>query len=279
MLHNLLDTGSLVPVLPQHDLDQMASFPGELSLRLLGILQSLVDDRIFQLSDASPLERHHAAEHGEQADTEAPNIGLLAAELLVALEDFGSHVCRCAALVLHHICGLVQELRDAEVADFHCAFIVKQQVFQLDISVEDAIAMAVGQAFGNLLEEELGNSLVKLLPAANEAKQIAAGAELHDEAQVGCRLERVVELDYILVAGEVLEDLHVLCDLLFALHLLVQLFLAQALDGDKVAAQLMLGDAYFAEGAFSELVADAIELVSRGHRLAALLEVSDDIGH
>ena len=107
MLHDLLDAGSLVPVLPQHDLDQMASFPGELSLRLLGILQSLVDDRIFQLSDASPLERHHAAEHGEQADTEAPNIGLLAAELLIALEDFGSHVCRCAALVLHHICGLV----------------------------------------------------------------------------------------------------------------------------------------------------------------------------
>ena len=65
-------------------------------------------------------------------------------------------------------------------------------------------------------------------------------------------LERIVQLDYILVVSQVLQDLHVLCHFLLALNLLVQVTLPHAFNCCEMATELMLGNANFAECAFTQ---------------------------
>ena len=80
------------------------------------------------------------------------------------------------------------------------------------------------------------------------------------------------------MVGEYLQDLHVLGNLLPALDLLVEVFLAQALDRCEVSAELMLRYAHLSEGALAQLVPNSVEVCRGRHRLAHLLEVSDDHG-
>ena len=61
--------------------------------------------------------------------------------------------------------------------------------------------MAVCQAKDSLLKQELGHSLSELLPASHEGQKVTAGTELHHEAKVRLRLERVVQLHYVPVIG------------------------------------------------------------------------------
>ena len=42
-----------------------------------------------------------------------------------------------------------------KVTNLDNAFLVKEKIFKFDISVNDVVAMTVGQTFGNLLEQEL----------------------------------------------------------------------------------------------------------------------------
>ena len=71
----------------------------------------------------------------------------------------------------------------------------------------------------------------------------------------------VVKLHNVAMVGQVLQDLHVFGDFLLVLTLLIhQVTLPEALNGDKVSTELVLGNTNFSEGTFSKFVANSVEL-------------------
>ena len=78
--------------------------------------------------------------------------------------------------------------------------------------------------------------------------------------------------------GQYLQDLHILGNLLSALNLLVEVFLAQTLDRCEVSAELMLRYAHLSEGALAQLIPNAVEVRRGRNWLAHFLEVSDNHG-
>ena len=95
-------------------------------------------------------------------------------------------------------------MRNSEVTNLHGAFVVKQQVFQLDISVQNLIAMTVFKSFSDLLKQKLGKCFIELLASANETEQVTPSTKLHNEAQVAFSLERIVQLNDILMVRQML---------------------------------------------------------------------------
>ena len=93
------------------------------------------------------------------------------------------------------------------------------------------------------------------------------------------RLERVIEFYDVLMMSEVLEDLHVLRNLLLTFDLLIEILLSEAFDGYKVTAELVLRDADLAEGTLAQFIANAVKFMSRCNRLANFLKVCHDHGH
>ena len=138
--------------------------------------------------------------------------------------------------------------------------------------------MAVGKAFRSLNEQELRHPLIQLLSSTYEAEKISTCAQLHHKTQMAARVERVVQLDYVPMVSQVLEDLQVLRDLFLALNLLLHFTLLHCFYGDKVSTELVLGNDNLAKGALPKLVSDAIELGCRGQWLAHLLKVCHDHG-
>ena len=51
--------------------------------------------------------------------------------------------------------AFLDDLGDAKVADFDTFLAVKQNVVQLDVSVDDGAAVNMGQSIDDLLEDEL----------------------------------------------------------------------------------------------------------------------------
>ena len=76
-----------------------------------------------------------------------------------------------------------------------------------------------------------------------------------------------------------LQNLHVLSHLLFALNLLIEVFFAHAFDRNEVPAKFVLSDTDLAESTLTEFVSYSVEFVRRCNRLAHLLEVSDNHGY
>ena len=75
-----------------------------------------------------------------------------------------------------------------------------------------------------------------------------------------------------------LENRHVLCDLLLAL-LFLQVLLLEALDSDEVPSELVLGHADLPEGSLAQFVAHAVELVGRHHWLVELMKLVHNHGN
>ena len=76
-----------------------------------------------------------------------------------------------------------------------------------------------------------------------------------------------------------LQNLHVLSHLLFALNLLIEVLFAHAFDRNEVTTKFVLSDADFAESTFSKFVTYSIEFVGGSNRLTHLLEVRDNHGY
>ena len=100
--------------------------------------------------------------------------------------------------------------------------------------MDDKIFVAVQEPLHNLLEEILGLPLIKLLPASHEVKQVSSSAQLHHKAKVRVCLKGVIQLHYISVAGQLLQDLQVLVKPLLTLCL-TQVFFLEALHCHKMA--------------------------------------------
>ena len=114
-----------------------------------------------------------------------------------SLNNLWSEVLRCAtvreSLSSRLIC-LQALLWQAEVRDFHIALVVKQHIFRLEVSVDNAIWMQTTEAFNKLSGIEASPPLAKLLVLSQMVKQLASIQEIHHEVQLGWRLESVVQL-------------------------------------------------------------------------------------
>ena len=106
MLEHLVDWGPLLRVFQEQFFNQMTCRFWELVFDLWWVSQRLVHYRVSQLCNTPPFKRHHATKHSKQTDAKTPDIGLLATERLLALEDFRRHIGRCTALVFDSIIGV-----------------------------------------------------------------------------------------------------------------------------------------------------------------------------
>jgi hypothetical protein len=99
-----------------------------------------------------------------------------------------AHRGGCLVVVLH--AGVV-DAREAEVSESHVAVGGEEDVAWLDVSVDDAFAVEVGERGEELREPELqlrfGESFVSAFGAPRQAGEVAAVAVPHDDAY-GVRL-------------------------------------------------------------------------------------------
>ena len=70
-----------------------------------------------------------------------------------------------------------------------------------------------------------------------------------------------------------LQNLHVLSNLLLTLYLFIKITLAQAFDSNEVTAEFMLRDAHLSKCPFADFVPNTVELVGCRDWLPYLLKV------
>jgi hypothetical protein len=86
-------------------------------------------------------ERHGAVEQGEEDNTSTPEISL---ESLITLvfDDLRSNISGSTTVFSHDFI-LLYQFRDTEISDFDITFTVKEDVIQLDVSVNDVLGVDV----------------------------------------------------------------------------------------------------------------------------------------
>ena len=136
------------------------------------------------------LERHCSEEESKQNNACTPEVSL---EALVALisDDLWGNVGRCATLLKHGL-SLFDRLGDAEIGYLDMALAVKQDVVQLDVSVQDLFRVDVANTLYDLLEENLCKRLLELFPFPHEVEQVTSSAQLHHQHDMSPRLEGLI---------------------------------------------------------------------------------------
>lgn len=91
--------------------------------------------------------------------------------------------------------------RKAEVDEFDVLVLIQQNVFQLDVSVGDALAVAVTQCHQNLFENPPGLFFLELLVDHffEVRMQTSPTHVLHDQVHVRVSFKSLDELDYVVV--------------------------------------------------------------------------------
>ena len=164
-------------------------------------------------------------------------------------QDLGAEVLWRATEGHGQLLGL-EDLGHAEVGEHHVAVLIHEDVFELQVAVHDVLGVQMAQRQGELRGVELGALLVELARDAQVLEQLAALAVLHDEEELGGRLEGVDQVDQVGVV-DVLED-HLLGPGVLELVLLDDVLLADALHGQDLLGVLLLDQHDLAEGSAAE---------------------------
>lgn len=161
-----------------------------------------VEDGLHLLKVAVAVEGGVAAQQKVRDDAQGPNVdGLAVARLL---EDLGGHVAGGAARRRQHVeLFLVHDAGQAKVGDEEVGVVfggAEQQVFGLEVAVDDAVVVEVGDG-GEGGAHQVGSvCLVVATLAADAVEELAAEGEVGDEVQVVHGLEVVDERQDVLVA-------------------------------------------------------------------------------
>ena len=92
--------------------------------------------------------------------------------------------------------------RQTEVTDLDLHLVVKEEVAELEISVDDAMTVKVFDCRTDLIDVTLDFELVEALPTAQQLVQRLVLAQLEENIDVLCVLEEVFEADdVVLVEG------------------------------------------------------------------------------
>ena len=157
-----------------------------------------------QVADVSVVlvEGESAGEQGKQDHTAGPDV---AGEAVVGdtRDDFGRGVVgRPAGGLEQLVLGL--EGGHAEVGDFDVVLVVEEQVFWLEVPVDNAQGVAVGYTDDDLAEVGDGLGLGQRSALYEQVEQLALLGVLEDHVQVVIGLPDIVETQHI----RMIEQLH-----------------------------------------------------------------------
>ena len=165
---------------------------------------------------------------------------------------FGGHVVGSADAGAGQVLVLVEDLRDAEISQFHF-FVKDEYVGGLEVTVEDAFVVHVEDGECNLcgpLEYlfflDSPASVVFLL-LYDELVHVSSGAVLHDDVEFLSLLDALTVGDDVDVF-ELLEQLDLVVDILDLLFVLAVEF--NLLDNVVLALLFMAGQVGIPEGAY-----------------------------
>lgn len=125
-------------------------------------------------------------------NTDAPVIALHAVWLLQ--EDFGSDVARRATRGARKLVH-VQTASEAKVCNFErgdaLVFRMQEQIFRLDVTVNNAKAMTIGNSVHDCLGSLPGLILGELIVLDDLIEELASEQQLHDEANMSFIFEDI----------------------------------------------------------------------------------------
>jgi hypothetical protein len=148
------------------------------------------------------------------------------------------------------------EVAEAEVRDLEVLVLVQQQVLRLQVTMHHALLVTVRDGADELAEVLAGRLLVEAAGAHNLVEKLASLDKLEDKEDVALRCQHLLELHHVLVR-HLLHDGDLLLDLR-AHVLLLDLRLAEDLDGHLLARLTVDGVLHFAERALAKRLADLI---------------------
>ena len=241
MAHDLMDAlEPLGRLLPEQALQQVLEEGGQ---AVLHVLRLVVDNALVDLVVVLVEVGREADYQLVQESAQAVDVG--ASVVAVALEDFGAHVFWGAAEGIAFL-AFWDFLGETEIGDFDVAIDIDEDIFWLDVSVDDVQAMQMLKAEKELSHVELGLLFSKLLDFSKMEEHLTSSAEVHYKEKFSFALKRPIQLD----DERMIKFLH---DLSFNLNLLnfltfQKLILAHDFHGIQASSILFSDQDDSAEG-------------------------------
>ena len=136
----------------------------------------------MKLLHVGRFEGHCSTEHSVEYDPQGPYVSKEALVSLVC-NYLRRDIRRRAALLLDELM-LLDDLRDAEVAQLDALVVVKQHVVEFNVAVQNAATVAVAQPIHHLLENVLGLLFGESLLLFHIVKQVACPSVLHHDKEM-----------------------------------------------------------------------------------------------
>ena len=185
MLEDLDEWDSLVGVLLEELVDQVLVLLRDLRFELNRLTSLVPCDRLL-----IPSERCIAVDQLVEQDAKRPDVQLVV--VLPMVDHLRCHVLECAtegvALALVELAIVVHVhltfTRPAKVADLQHVVLVHEQVFWLQISMDEAVLVEEVDASDRLDEEIKCGLLAEALLLPDQGEQVALSHVLHDQVNV-----------------------------------------------------------------------------------------------
>ena len=139
------------------------------------VLQKQVVEVFFL---ASLLEWENALHNDEENDSDGEHVNILSLVGL-ALLNLGSHVGHGATVRVERVDVLIAG--EAEVGEFQVELVIDEDVFKLQVAVDDSAAVHVLDGVKHLVEEESACVLSHSAHSLAEVEEKAALDELHND--------------------------------------------------------------------------------------------------
>lgn len=206
-----------------------------------------LQDFLVELLSVLVLEWEITTHHGIKYNATAPNVSTKP-EVFFALDHFRSCVTRTTTGSLEPLVLLVK-VAQAEVDDFDAIVVIEQQIFWLQVSVDDAQFVNVLYAGDDLLVHF--GSFILLEPAVFDdvLEELSARTILHDQVQVIIVFNHLVQLNDVRVP-DFLEDCDFSVDSV-NIGLILDFIFFQYFDGHLVASYNVRSLFDFAEGSLT----------------------------
>ena len=166
----------------------------------------------------SLVERRSPTEHLVNNGAETPPITFV--RMTFAKNHFGSQVLRSSAKRIGLLPRLNSHFGETEVGDLDVARCIEQNVFWLEVAVDDSVGMQVSQCLDQFRRIDPNSVLFELLFRSQVRKHLTAIQEVDDEIQFGFGLEGKVQPNNVRV-------LRMLQDFSLGLSFDEQIFLQQ----------------------------------------------------
>ena len=154
--------------------------------------------------------------------------------------------------------SLLYDLGHTKIANLDSFLAIKENIVQLNISMNDRSAVNVCQSISDLLKDEFGIALLKLSFSFDQSEEVATTGIFHDHEQVLAALEDLEESDHVGVLY-LFEQIHLLEDLSLA-KVVLHVILLDRLDGNLFTCQLVNTKRYFTEGTLSNKFDKFVEI-------------------